>query len=128
MIFYSYTIILIINHQLVPVPISSSGDICLSLGIPLSNPMLFVPLSTLSQLFWGKRPESFVILSAILLLIKSPAAPAVLWIPLFKAILSLSVGDCLALSRIFWLYLLLKILLNFLPIFLSTFLVKNKNP
>ena len=48
-----------------------------------------------------KYSKSFVILLAILLSIKSPVPSAVLWIALFKRVLSLSVADCLAWSRSF---------------------------
>ena len=61
-----------------------------------------------------------IILSAIWLPIKSPVAWAVFWIALFEAVFITSVVDFLALSRRFWLYLLLK----FLPMFLA----KDKNP
>ena len=50
----------------------SSGDIYLSLGISLS--CLFV---TVSELFCCKFSETFVILLAILLPIKSPVASAI---------------------------------------------------
>ena len=52
-------------------------------------------------------------------LIKSPVASAVFWIALFETVFITSAVDCLALSRRFWLYLLLK----FLPMFLA----KDKN-
>ena len=68
--------------------------------------------------------ESFVeileILSAILSPIKSPVASGVFSISLFEAVFIASVVDFFALSRKFWLYLLLK----FLPMFLA----KDKNP
>ena len=63
--------------------------------------------------------ETLVILSAILLPIKSPVAFAVFWIALFDAVFIASVVGFLALSRSFWPYLLLK----FLPMFLA----KDKN-
>ena len=97
----------------------SSGGINLSIGISFS----FV-----SELSFGEVFETFVNLSAILLPIKSPVASAVFWIALFEAVLSASVADCLAWSRSFWFYLLLKFLLIFLPIFLPIFLAKDKNP
>ena len=43
-----------------------------------SNPMLFVLLPTVSELFCGKILETFVILSAVLLQVKPPVASAVL--------------------------------------------------
>ena len=54
-----------------------------------------------------------VILSAILLPIKSPVASAVFWIALFEAVFIASVVDFLVLSRSVQLYLLFKVL----PIF-----------
>ena len=59
-------------------------------------------------------------LSAILFPIKSPVASAVFWIALFETVFIAFVVGFLALSRSFWLYLLLK----FLPMFLA----KDKNP
>ena len=64
--------------------------------------------------------ETLVILSAILLPIKSLVASAVFWIALFEAVFIASVADFLVVSIIYWLYLLLK----FLPMFLT----KDKNP
>ena len=61
-----------------------------------------------------------VILSAILLPIKSAVASAVFWIALFEAIFIASVVYFFAVSIIFWLYLLLK----FLPMLFA----KDKNP
>ena len=61
------------------------------------------------------------ILSVILLPIKSPVASAFFfWVALFDAVFIASVVDVLALSKRFWLYLLLKLL----PMFLA----KNENP
>ena len=68
-----------------------------------------------------------VILSAILLPIKSPVASAVFWIALFDAVFIASVVDFLALSRRFWPYLLLKLLASLFAC-LPMFLQKNKNP
>ena len=51
-----------------------------------------------------------VILPAILLPIKSPVASVVFRIALFDAVFNASVIDFLAVSIIFWLYLLLKFL------------------
>ena len=58
--------------------------------------------------------ETLVILSPILLSIKSPVASAVFWIAVFYVVFITSVVDFLALLRRFWSYLLLKILLNLL--------------
>ena len=73
-----------------------------------------------STLFLKVVFETFVILSAILLPVKSPIASAVLWIAFFEAVFIASVAtlvapDFLALSITFWLFLLL----TFLPIFLA---------
>ena len=59
--------------------------------------------NTLSDFF-----ETLVILSAILLPIKSPVASAIFWIALFQAVFIVSVVDFLAVSKRFWPYLLLK--------------------
>ena len=95
----------------------------LFLGISLSCSFV-----TVSQLFLGKILETFVILSAILLPVISPAASTVFWIALFERVLGASVADCLARSRSFYPYLPLTFLLMFLPIFLTIFLAKDKNP
>ena len=65
----------------------SSGDIYLSLSISSS----FV-----TELCFGEVYETLVILSAILLPVKSPIASLVFLVVLFEAVLSVSVGDCLA--------------------------------
>ena len=65
-----------------------SGDIYLSLGISLS--FSFV---TVSKLFCCKFFETFVILSVILLPIKSPVASSVFLMTIFKEVLSASVAD-----------------------------------
>ena len=96
-----------------------SGDIYLSLGIYLS-----CSFAAVSALLCCVFFETLVILLAILLPIKSPVASAVFSIALFKAVLNSSVTDCLAWLRRFWIYLSLKFLLIFLPIFLA----KDKNP
>ena len=80
--FHDYTIILISSIT----SCLSSGDIYLSLGIPLS--FLFV---TVSELFCCEYFETFNILLAILLPIKSTVASAVFGITLFEALLNASV-------------------------------------
>ena len=91
----------------------SSGDIYFSVSISSS----FV-----SELFCGEVLSNFiVILLAILFPIKSPVASAVFWIALFEAVLRVSVVDCLAWSKSFWLYLLLKFSLYFYPYFYHYF-------
>ena len=75
-----------------------SGDIYLSSGISLQ--FSFV---TVSELFWCKFFETFVILLSNLLPIKLPVASAFFWITLFEVVLSAAVADCEAWSRSFWL-------------------------
>ena len=53
-----------------------SGDIYLFPGNLLSNPMFWILLLTVLELFIGEVLETFVILSAILLPIKSPVTSA----------------------------------------------------
>ena len=77
--------------------------IYLSLGISLSCSFV-----TVFELFRCEVFETFAILSAISFSIKSPVASAVFSITFFEAALSASVADCLAWSRSFCLYLLLK--------------------
>ena len=100
----------------------SSGDIYLSLDISLL--FLFV---TVSELFCCEFFDSFVILLANLLSIKSPVAFAGFWIALFEAVLKAVVADCLTLSKSCCIYhssFYLCIYPNFLPIFLA----EDKNP
>ena len=66
--------------------------------------------------------DMLVVLSAILLPIKSPVAYAVFWTALCDAVFIASLADFLAVSINFWLYLLLK---NF---WLYLLLKKDKNP
>ena len=67
----------------------------LSFSIFLSNLVFFVSLSIVSELFCGKLLESFVILSVILLPVKSPVPSAVFLTALFEVVLTESVADCL---------------------------------
>ena len=67
------------------------GDIYFSLGISLSFSFLSV-----SEVFCHKFFETFVILLAILLPIKSPVAYAVFEIPLFEEVSSTFVANVLA--------------------------------
>ena len=103
--------------------LSFSGYIYHSLGIFLSNPVFSVSLSTACELFWGEPLDTVVVLSAILLPIKSSVDSAVFWIALFEAVLSAFVADYLVLSISFWLYLLKLFFPNVFPIFLAK--VKN---
>ena len=75
-----------------------SGEIYFSLSISCS----FV-----YEIFYVEVFGPFVILSEILIPIKLPVTSAVFCIALFEAVLSALVADCLAISRSFWLYLLL---------------------
>ena len=77
------------------------------------------PTSSVSPLLGNSADflEALVILSAILLPIKSPVASAVFWIAFFEAVFIASV---VAVSKLFYLCLLLK--------FLLIFLAKDKNP
>ena len=92
-----------------------SADIYLSLSIC----SLFV--SIFSSLFCGDVFETLVIWQSILFPIKSPVASAVFLIALFEEVFSASVADCLAWSRPFWLYALLKFLLIFFQYFYTYF-------
>ena len=71
-----------------------SGDIYLFPGNLLSNPMFWILLLTVLELFIGEVLETFVILSAILLPIKSPVASAFFWIAFSETVWSVSVTDC----------------------------------
>ena len=77
-----------------------------------------------SELFCGEFFETFVILSAVLLPIKSSVAYAIFWIAFLRAVLTNSLADCYQWFRSFW----LNLVLTFLPIFLNISLAKNKNP
>ena len=74
-----------------------SGDMYLSFGISISSS--FCECNSLGDFF-----ETLVILSAILLPIKSPVASAVFWIALFEGVFIASVVDFLAVWKMFWLY------------------------
>ena len=69
----------------------SSGNMHLFLGFSWSCSFVIV-----SELFCGELLETFVILSSILLPIKSLVASAVFSMTFFKENLSASVADCLA--------------------------------
>ena len=74
-----------------------SGDMYLSFSISISSS--FCECNSLGDFF-----ETLVILSAILLPIKSPVASAVFWIALFEGVFIGSVVDFLAVWKMFWLY------------------------
>ena len=84
--------------------------------------LLWVVISTSISSFGNSFADFFetLILSAVLLPIKSQVASAVFWIALFDAVFVASVVDFLALSRSFGPYLMLKCV----PMFLA----KDKNP
>ena len=70
----------------------------------LSNFVFSVSPSTVSELDCDEPFAAFVILSPVLLPMKSLLASADFWIALFEAVLRASVADCLAGSESFWLY------------------------
>ena len=71
-------------------------DIYLPLDIYLSNPIFSASVSIVYELFCGGVLETYVIMSVILLPIKSPVTSAVFLISLFEAVLVASATDCLA--------------------------------
>ena len=77
-------------------------------GISLSNSIF----PALLLAVFDKVFETFVTWSAILLPVKSPVVSAVFWISLFEVVLSAFAPNFLALLRIFWLYLPLRLLLK----------------
>ena len=85
---------------------------------------LSISSSFVTELFCAEDFEPDLTLSATLFPIKSPISYAVFWIACSEGVLNASVPDCLAWSRNFWLYLMLK----FLLIFSTIFLAKDKNP
>ena len=98
-IFHYYIIILILL-------LSFSGYIYIYFDVFLWSPILSVSLAALPKLFCGGVLETFVILLAILLPIKSPlAAVFSLNFSFLEIVLSASVATFLAWSRSFWLYL-----------------------
>ena len=90
-----------------------SGNIHLSLSYSLSSLIFSVSFVTVSKLFLRKAIQTFLIIWAILLPIKSLVASAGFWIALFEAVASVYVADYLTWSRNFLLYSLLKLLLMF---------------
>ena len=88
-----------------------SGDIYLSFGISIS----FCECNSFEDFF-----ERFVVLSAMLLSIKSLVVSAGFSIALFEAVFIASVVDFLAALKRFWLYSL--------PKSLPLLLAKDKNP
>ena len=76
-----------------------SGEIYLSLGVSLSNPICEKSLCFTFSYLWINLPWTswdFIILLAILSPMKSPVASAVFWIALFEIVLSASIADFLA--------------------------------
>ena len=86
------------------------------LGISLSRWFVIV-----CGLFCGEVFETSMILSGILLPIKSPVSSAGFWIALFEELISAFVTDCLARLRSLWLYLHLSFYLCFYQHFYSYF-------
>ena len=72
----------------------SFGDIYLYFGIFVGISLSF-SFVTFSELFYCESFGTFVILSAILLRIKSPITFAIFGIALFKAVLNIFVAECL---------------------------------
>lgn len=60
------------------------------------NPIFFVSLPTVSELFCVELFGTLWISSGILLPIRLPFASAVLWIAFYEAVLSAYAADCLA--------------------------------
>ena len=63
-----------------------SGVIYLYLGISLSFSVFSALFVTVPKLFWNEVLVTFIMLSTILLPIKSPIASAVFWIVLFEVV------------------------------------------
>ena len=63
-----------------------SGGIYLCLGISLSFSVFSALFVTVPKLFWDEVLVTFIMLSTILLPIKSPIASAVFWIVLFEVV------------------------------------------
>ena len=99
-----------------------SRDIYFSLGISLSSSMFSLSLSTTSDILGWSIFKTFLILSAIVLSIKSPIASVYFCIALFEAVISASVTDCLAWSRSVWVYFPLQFLHIFLAMLFLLFL------
>ena len=103
---------------------SFSGDLYFSLCMYLSSPMFSSSFVTVSKLFCGDfcnfiyNVISSKITSYFSCFLNCSFWSSVKWI----------FTDFLAWSRRFWLYLKLKLLLTFLPIFISIFLAKDNNP
>ena len=83
--------ILILDHQYFFLHIYIY--IYIYLGISLSSPIFSASFVAVSELFCGAFLETFGILLAILLSIKSPVASAALWIAFFEWVLNASVAD-----------------------------------
>ena len=82
-----------------------SEDVYLSLAFSPPSSIFSSSFVTTSEIFCGKDFKTFVILSAILLPIKSPVASAVFWIVLSEAVFCVPAADCLTWSISFLLYL-----------------------
>ena len=88
------------THLFLGISLNSLIIFCLSSGD--IYPFWWEAKSTLSSsLLLDGFSDTLVILSAVLLPIKSPVASAVFWIALFEAVFIASVADFLVLSRSF---------------------------
>ena len=96
--------------------------ICLSFGISIE-------FSSVCELFSGLSHDAvFLILSAILLPVKSLVAFAVFRLGLLQAVFSASVADFLAWSKGFWVHLPFNSFLAFFTRIFPIFLAKIKKP
>ena len=125
MIFDYYIIILILIHQLFVVFVLDIYIFLLVSFFSSSVERISFKRSSFGD-FGCNSVQTRVILSAILLPIKSPVASEVFWIALFEVLFITCVAGFLALSRSFWPYILL-ILLENLVAFLLIFLASDKN-
>ena len=67
----------------------------ISVGISLSSPIFPSSFVTISELFYSEVFGTFEIISAVLLLIKSPVYSVAFWTDLFYAVLNAFAADFL---------------------------------
>ena len=108
-IFFENTHFLGTNLKSLIVCCLSSGDMYLFLWVVNSTSSSSSLLLLLLMLLFDGFLETLVILSAILLPVKSPVASAVLWVALLDAVFIESVVDFLALLRSFWAILVARV-------------------
>ena len=106
-IFFENTHFLGTNLKSLIICCLSSGDMYLFLWVVNSTSSLLLLLLLL--LLLDGFLETLVILSAILLPVKSPVASAVLWVALLDAVFIESVVELLALLRSFWAILVARV-------------------